>query len=186
LALLLWCCTGAAHAATIYKCVGAHGRTTYQDTPCPAATRGTRLDVHGQPRIDPSAPVVRVVPTSKRPRAQSPRRRTPKRTRQRKAAMSWACRAADGEVFYRHTRCPGSIPGDGVVREDYTQRMARDYPRGHHDAWSRVRVHGVRISRAEACRRIHSPGAAGRDGHDRDATVSTYDHLMGRDPCGTD
>jgi hypothetical protein len=44
-------------------------------------------------------------------------------------------------------------------------------------------VHGVRISRAEACRRIHSAGAALRDGHLRDASVSTYDHLMGRDPC---
>jgi hypothetical protein len=46
-----------------------------------------------------------------------------------------------------------------------------------------VPVRGVKIPRAEACRRIHSAGAAVRDGHRRDATVSTYDHLMGRDPC---
>ncbi|HKZ09172.1 MAG TPA: hypothetical protein VJL61_00535 [Rhodanobacteraceae bacterium] len=97
--------------------------------------------------------------------------------------MSWECRAADGEVFYRHTRCPSSIVGDGVVRTGYAEKQARQNTRARHNAWSRVRVHGTRIPRAEACRRIDSASAAVRDGHLRDANVSTYDHLMGRDPC---
>ncbi|HEU4856913.1 MAG TPA: hypothetical protein VFS86_06380, partial [Rhodanobacteraceae bacterium] len=80
-------------------------------------------------------------------------------------------------------RCPSSVRGDGTVRIDYAERTSREYPRRHHDAWSRVRVHGVKVSRDEACRRIHSAGASGRDGHLRDDTVPTYDHLMGRDPC---
>ncbi|MGH8125934.1 MAG: hypothetical protein ACREPK_08810 [Rhodanobacteraceae bacterium] len=97
--------------------------------------------------------------------------------------MSWECRAADGEVFYRHKHCPSSVPGDGVVRSHYTEKMSSGHSRRRRNGWGRVRVHGVRITRAEACRRIHSAGAAARDGHLRDATVSTYDHLMGRDPC---
>ena len=66
----------------------------------------------------------------------------------------------------------------------YAEKQSRENMRGRHNAWSRVRVHGVKVPRAEACRRIHSAGAAVRDGHLRDADVSTYDHLMGRDPCG--
>lgn len=98
--------------------------------------------------------------------------------------MSWECRAADGEVFYRHTRCPGSVPGDGVVRTRYAEALDASHTRRHRNAWSRVPVHGVKIPRSEACQRIHSAGAAVRDGHRRDAHVSTYDRLMGRGPCG--
>jgi hypothetical protein len=100
--------------------------------------------------------------------------------------MSWECRAADGEVFYRHKRCPSSVPGDGLVRSRYSEKMSSRHTGGNRNAWSRVRVHGVKVPRAEACRRIHSAGAAVRDGHLRDADVSTYDHLMGRDPCDDD
>lgn len=178
--LLLWCMAGAAHAA-IYKCVDAHGRTTYRDTPCAAHARQTKLDVVGQPLIDANAPRPAPAPRVAGPRTSARRgtstRRVPKPT------MSWECRAADGEVFYRHTRCPGSVPGDGTVRGRYAETQSSERTRNRHDAWSRVRVHGVRIPRSEACRRIHAPSAAGRDGHARDESVDTYDHLMGRDPC---
>jgi hypothetical protein len=100
--------------------------------------------------------------------------------------MSWECHAADGEVFYRHKRCPSSVPGDGVVRSAYAETFTGRHSRRRHTAWDRVPVHGKKIPRAEACRRIHAAGAAGRDGHLRDVRVSTYDHLMGRDPCDAD
>jgi hypothetical protein len=97
--------------------------------------------------------------------------------------MSWECDAANGEVFYRHARCPGSVPGDGTVRSGYAEKASGPGMRSRKGAWGRVPVHGKKIPRSEACRRIHSAGAAVRDGHARDETVSTYDRLMGRDPC---
>lgn len=99
-----------------------------------------------------------------------------------KRAQAWECRAADGEVFYRLSRCPASIAGDGVVRGDgdYTTGKRR---RG--GAWGRIHVHGTRIERSEACEHIDAVTADSRDGHQHDERVSTYDHLMGRDPCGS-
>ena len=190
LAVVLLIVAASAHAASIYRCLDAQGHLGFQDTPCAAHTRQSKIDLHPLPTIGDPAEVA-----ASRARLQAMRnRRTARRTshphavRHRthaKAKMSWECRAADGEVFYRHARCPSSIPGDGVVRTRYAESMSSTRARSRHNAWSRVRVHGVRISRAEACRRIHSAGAAVRDGHRRDATVSTYDHLMGRDPCDT-
>lgn len=178
-ASLPWVAAGA-HAASIYKCVAADGRTAFRDTPCAKGARQTKLDLSGLPLIDPGTLRHRV---SRRTTASSTHhtRHRHARIRRQAAPTSWECRAADGEVFYRHTRCPGSVPGDGVVRMRDTEAFSGS--RTRRNAWSRVRVHGVRISRAEACRRIHSAGAALRDGHLRDASVSTYDHLMGRDPC---
>lgn len=176
---LLWCMAAGAHAASVYRCTGAHGETVFGDIPCAASTPQVKLEVTGQPLIDPDAP--RPSPSTQGPRAAShPRtRHASRRTRRRNPPMSWECQAADGEVFYRHSRCPGSVPGDGVVRIDWTGKRKRQ----RRNAWARIKVHGMKVPRAEACRRIHGAGAAGRDGHQRDATVSTYDHLMGRDPC---
>lgn len=181
--LLLCGAIACAHAATIYKCVSPHGAVTFQDIPCATSAQQTRLDARGQPLIDPDAPRDTPAIRSTRPHPHATTRHVShaRHARLRRPPMSWQCTAADGEVFYRHTRCPGSVPGDGVVRSRYAQTRARS--RRRHNAWSRVPVHGVKIPRAEACRRIHSAGAAGRDGHLRDAHVSTYDHLMGRDPC---
>jgi hypothetical protein len=189
LAVLLLTVAARAHAASIYRCLDAQGRLAFQDTPCAGHARQNKVDVHPLPTIgDPAE----VAASRARLHAMRDRRAThhtshPHAARHRaraKTKMSWECRAADGEVFYRHTRCPSSIPGDGVVRTSFAEDMSSTRTRRRHNAWSRVRVHGVRIARAEACRRIHSAGAAVRDGHQRDATVSTYDHLMGRDPCG--
>jgi hypothetical protein len=188
LALLLLAIAARADATPIYRCIDAHGHPAYQDIPCARHTRQSKFDLHRLPTIGDPAEVA-----ASRARLHSVRDRhavrhagRPHRARRRvraKTRMSWECRADDGEVFYRHSRCPGSVAGDGVVRGRYAESMSTRYPRSRHDAWSRVRVHGVRIPRAVACRRIHAAGAAGRDGHQRDATVSTYDHLMGRDPC---
>ena len=185
-AVLLWACTAGAHAASVYQCVDTHGRLTYRDTPCAAHARQTKLDLAGQPLIDPGAPrqLASVqAPKSRGAHARSRNASVAARTRKAKSPTSWECRAADGEVFYRHTRCPGSVPGDGVVRSRYAEKMSSGRTRGRHDAWSRVPVHGEKVSRAEACRRIRSPSAAGRDGHQRDETVDTYARLTGHDPC---
>lgn len=186
---LLWVCMGNAHAASIYKCVDTHGRLAFQDIPCAVHTQQRKLDVPPLPTIGDPAEVAAA--EHRRDAAHAPhsarstrKKRASSRQSRAKPAMSWECRAADGEVFYRHTRCPSSIVGDGVVRTAYAEKQSRQNTRVRHNAWSRVRVHGTRVPRTEACRRIHSAGAAVRDGHLRDADVSTYDHLMGRDPCG--
>lgn len=188
---LLWLASGGAHAASVYRCVDARGTVAYQDTPCAETARQKKIDVQPLPTIgDPAEAAARAVRIQAIPnRHVSGGDRRPHTThsaRHRadtKPEMSWECRAADGEVFYRHTRCPSSVPGDGTVRGGYVEKMSSSRTRGRHDAWSRVPVHGTKVTRAEACRRIHAAGAAGRDGHARDETVSTYDRLMGRGPC---
>lgn len=183
-ALLFVGITCHASAASIYQCTNGSHATTFRDTPCPTSTHQTKRKVSGQPLIDPGAPrrAPARVPSRVRSTAQT-RRTHAHRMRKRQQPMSWECRAADGEVFFRHTRCPSSVPGDGVVRGNYAASFSSTHSRRRHDAWSRIPVHGVKIPRSEACQRIDSAGASGRDGHLRDAHVSTYDHLMGRDPC---
>lgn len=189
LPLLLLMVTGNGHAASVYRCTDASGHLSFQDTPCAAHAQQSKLDLRPLPAIGSAAEVA----AAERRKDAAHDRRSVHSTRKRRAssrgsrvkpAMSWECRAADGEVFYRHSRCPSSIVGDGIVRTAYAEKQSRENTRGRHNAWSRVRVHGVKVPRTEACRRIHSAGAAVRDGHLRDANVSTYDHLMGRDPCG--
>lgn len=178
--LVLCALSAGAHAASVYRCVDGEGHIAYQDKPCPAQAQQREVALPPQPLIG--------APGEHRTQAEpAPRRktRTPRATQSTrpKPDMSWECHAANGEVFYRHTRCPSSVPGDGVVRGRYAEKMAGKRSRTSHNAWSSVPVHGTKITRSEACRRIHAAGAAGRDGHQRDASVSTYDHLMGRDPC---
>jgi hypothetical protein len=173
-----------AHAASVYRCVGVRGQVAFQDTPCAAQARQHKLDVQPQPLIGaPGEHAARVAATPPHNRGAARSRKKTGRTARAKPETSWECRADDGEVFYRHARCPGSVPGDGTVRSGYAEKLSHSRTRSRQGAWGRVPVHGRKISRAKACRRIHSAGAAGRDGHARDETVSTYDRLMGRDPC---
>ncbi|HET7222778.1 MAG TPA: DUF4124 domain-containing protein [Rhodanobacteraceae bacterium] len=182
-AWLLWLVASGAHAASVYRCMDAHGHLAFQDTPCVVHAQQRKFDLEPQPLIGaPGEMAARMARTAPRHTQARPRRHSARAARA-KSVMSWECRAADGEVFYRHTRCPSSIPGDGIVRSAYAEKMSRESTGRRHNAWSSVRVHGIKIPRAEACRRIHSAAATGRDGHLRDANVSTYDHLMGRDPC---
>ena len=180
-----------AHAASVYRCTDTHGHLAYQDTPCAAQARQRKLELQPLPTIgDPAEVASRrrmsasSIPASSRKTRGASRKHSSARAAHDKPETSWECRAADGEVFYRHSRCPGSVPGDGTVRNDYVGKKKSSRTRSRQGAWGRVPVHGKKITRAEACRRIHSAAAAGRDGHARDESVSTYDHLMGRDPCG--
>src|SRR6185312_4643970 len=183
---LVFCCiVASAHAAPVYKCMDAQGHLAYRDMPCAARAQQRKIDLQPQPLIGaPNEHLAQAAPAAREHKAARTRKLSG-RVKRAKAETSWECRAADGEVFYRHTRCPGSVPGDGTVRSGYAEKMqsSRSRTRSRQGAWGRVPVHGTKISRAEACRRIQSAGAAGRDGHARDETISTYDHLMGRDPC---
>ncbi len=185
LALLVFA-TGL-HAGPVYKCLDAHGAVAFQDTPCAARSAQAKLDVTGQPLIDPDAPSAVSLARKGRTTAARSRasggRASAARTKSAKPVMSWECRAADGEVFYRHTRCPSSLPGDGVARWADGNGVSGARSRRGRGAWAPVPVRGTRITREQACRRINATATAGRDGHERDEKVSAYDHSMGRDPC---
>lgn len=191
-ALLSLLIAGTASADTIYRCVDASGAVAFQAVPCAAHDAQTAMQVRGQPLIDgeaPDSPPARLTSPAYDTDAFFRGSRGHVRTRagskrKRAQATSWECRAADGEVFYRHTHCPHSVPGDGVMRStgSYVVRRGRGR-RGGHDAWSPVAVHARKVSRSEACRRINAVAAVERDGSRRDERTSAYEHDLGRDPC---
>lgn len=190
---LLLLMAGGVHAGAIYQCVDAGGQVAFQANACPAQARQTALEVRGQPLIDPDARAVAPMRTPGRPAAAAAHRsrgyprahRASGRVRARKQPSSWECRASDGEVFYRHARCPHSIAGDGVMRSAgvYVVGRGKGKRRGGHDAWSPLTVHARKVSRSEACKQINAVAAVERDGSARDERASAYEHDLGRDPC---
>lgn len=154
---------GSAIAQTVYKCSGPAGQpVAYQQTPCAPGLHGEaiRLAPIAAPAPDATAAPARSKPATRAPRPASDRPRASP------TPISYECRSAGGAVFYRHARCPASIP-----------RRAGAAPRA---AEGVDRVQATALPRAEACRRQRR-GA--RDGAEHDETVSTYERNLGRDPC---
>jgi len=160
--LVLIAVTGAfAHAAEVYRCEAADGHVAFQDRPC---EDGRQTRVGFAPAPPPSPPPDYGITDSK-PRPGVRQRAAP---HAREEPRSWECRAANGEVFYRHGSCPRSI----------TAASGRMHGKG-----GNVAVSAVALPRAEACRRLAAAGSAGRAGRERDERVSTYERNAGRDPC---
>ena len=186
LALLM---TAEVHAGAIYKCSDASKAPVFQATPCAANVRQAVMHVRGQPLLDaeaPAPPMVRAPHAGRAwPGKSLLRRRGGPRHVRAAQATSWECRAADGEVFYRHAGCPHSVPGDGVMRSGGTYALHRGSGGRSRtrSAWDPVPVHARRVSRSEACKQINAVAAVDRDGHARDERVSVYEHDVGRDPC---
>ncbi len=161
---------GNGRALSVTKCVGADGNVAFQATPCASGQRQTDIVLAPPPPAGPS-PVYALDPPVQAGGKPS------RRSVARKPSMSWECRAADGQVFYRHKRCPGSVPTDGHGES------RRGLPFAHRGNRIRVNVTGRPLLRKEACRHIHSGGSTARRGHGFDDQVSSYDRNMGRDPC---
>ncbi|MFO1507751.1 MAG: DUF4124 domain-containing protein [Lysobacterales bacterium] len=157
------------HAGPVYKCVGLDGHLAYQDTAC--AEGQHQHEVTGLPVDPPRAATATHSTAAKQAPSRETHHHAGRRSAPPKVVMSWECRAADGEVFYRHSRCPGSIRPDGAVRA------------GRHARSSSVSVTATPIPRTQACQRLRAAGAIGRDGRARDESVSTYDRNRGQDPC---
>ena len=158
--------TAAASAHEIYRCRDAQGRIAYQDHPCARAMEQTRIEPAAPPPLRPSPAYATASSTpARRTRVARPPTRASER-------VSWECRADNGEVFYRHSGCPGS------VRTDSARRGARNG-----GAAGSVRVSATRKPRSEVCRALAAAGSIGRSGRERDERVSTYDRNAGRDPC---
>jgi hypothetical protein len=190
-ALLSLLIAAGANAAAIYRCADAGGAPAFQGTPCATHAAQTVMHVRGQPLIGGEAPVPSEVrpahahPASRKSRAHAPAPGHSRRGPAHAHATSWECRAADGEVFYRHTHCPHSVPGDGVMRSGgtYALRRGGGSRSRARSAWDPVPVHARKVPRSEACRQINAVAAVERDGSARDEHVSVYEHDLGRDPC---
>lgn len=181
LAAVLAAAAAGAPAAPVYKCTDAEGHVAFQDRACAVAERTALVE------IAPAPPPPRAAASDAR---SPPLPRTPRRNAVRASSagdgergtsvQSYECRAADGEVFYRHSGCPKSI----VAASDHGRgaRATRNTS-GHAKAERAVAVSAQPLSRAEACKRMSSAGSIGRAGHEHDDNVSTYDRNAGRDPC---
>jgi hypothetical protein len=157
-----------AQAASVYKCRGADGAIAFQDHACAAGTTGSEVEIAPAPPVAPSPEyAVDSRETHRATHASSHRGAV----REPRDAVSYECRAANGELFYRHGGCPGRIAAESGSAK-----------RGRGGA-SSFAVTSEALPRSEVCRRIAAAGSIGRAGHARDESVSTYDRNLGRDPC---
>ena len=146
-----------AHAQSVYRCSDAKGALAFQDKPCAGGEAQSEIAIEPAPAYAASPDYGVDKPTRVSRAAHSSSRASARNAE----PMSYECRAANGDVFYRHGRCPATIRGKG---------------RG---ATSSA-VTANAIPRSEACARMAHTSHAGRE---RDETVSTYERNLGRDPC---
>lgn len=164
------CVAGAAQK--VYRCAVAAGPASYQDRPCADPRRQRVIELATPPpATSPTVQAASPAPRTAAAPRKSKRGVAARGGGRRDAVMSWECRAANGEVFYRHSTCPASIPGNAPAR------------RGGRSPATGVRVHATPLPRRDACRRIHASAASARAGRVRDETVTTYERNLGRDPC---
>ena len=163
--LSLPCTAGAA--PKVYRCTAGTGPSVYQDRPCADPARQQRVEFAPAPVAEAATERV----ANAKARTGPAPRASGRKARSSKPVQSFECRAANGELFYRHVRCPGSIPAGAP---------ARSAGRG---SASRVGVRATPLPRREACRRIQAGARSGRAGRERDETVTTYERNLGRDPC---
>ena len=165
-------CAGSVHAESVYKCRVADGAVAFQDRPCASAQAESLVEIMPAPAPAKSPEYGRVSRADRgdRPRGTPLSRGNPK---EHHDAVSYECRAANGELFYRHTACPKQIATPSSSASSSRGRSAKE-KQGY-------AVSAQALPRSEVCRRIASGGS--REGHERDDRVPTYDHNLGRDPC---
>ncbi|HEY2396216.1 MAG TPA: DUF4124 domain-containing protein [Rudaea sp.] len=170
LILLLLGLAGGVRATTVYKCTDAQGAIAYQQLPCVGTAHESTIEIAAAPAyakspeyaLEHAAPAAHVKVLHASRRESEP--------------MSYECRTADGQVFYRHNACPHSVPATTSSTRGAKGRSGRG-------SAASAAVSSSRVPRDEACRRIHGAGSIGRSGHQHDEDVSTYDRNLGRDPC---
>jgi hypothetical protein len=173
--LAMFAATAGVHAESVYKCRDAEGHIAYQDRACSGAQNETRIEL-ATPSRNSSSPDYGVAESRRAARTGASRgagRRTGS-----VEAMSYECRADNGEVFYRHSGCPKSIPAHRDRASDGSHARGKA-ERGA----SSSAVSAIPLTRADACKRMAAAGSIGRSGRARDESVSTYDRNAGRDPC---
>ena len=176
--LLIVVSASTAHADSVYKCRDARGQIAYQDHACVDPTRQTLIELAPAPIADPASDVARRASprVAQRNAVHVSRGRTSVRASE---AVSYECRTAEGEVFYKHSGCPKAI----TVATANPPRSSGRKATTRGTAMRSSAVSARALPRAEACKRMASGGSIGRAGHEHDDAVSTYDRNAGRDPC---
>jgi hypothetical protein len=179
LVLLLLGLVSGVRAESVYKCEDGHGAVAYQAQPCRADQRTSTLELAAAPAYAPPPQYRLDSPGGDRVAHGSHLGRVASA-----GAFSWECRVSDGQMFYRHSQCPHSLPAEAKPAGGKIGGKVHSGGRNGNDDNNRsLQVTSRRISREEACRQIHSAGAIGRAGHQHDEDVSTYERNLGRDPC---
>jgi len=174
LLLLLLAC--GLRAQPVYKCTGPDGAIAYQDKACGAQQLENELRIDPAPPVQPS-PQYFLAHDATQPRSTpSPLPRAGGRRRMwtQDEEKSFECRASNGDVFYRHNACPHSIkaPASGNGHKGASGGVA-----------ATLAVSSRPVARSEACAQMRRAGAVGRNGHEHDEDVSTYERNLGHDPC---
>jgi hypothetical protein len=159
---LLFLCNGV-RATTVYKCTDADGAVSYQSAACASTQHTSEIELAP---VSPAAPSPQYALDPVRPAVHQ--RQT--RLAHAKTEMAYECRTSGGNVFYRLGHCPHSIAeksGDS---------------RGKNATHS-VSVTSHPVTRQMACSEMRRAGSAGRNGHEYDESISTYDRNLGNDPC---
>jgi hypothetical protein len=164
-------------AESIYKCRDAKGHIAYQDHACPPAQQQSEIQLDPAPAPAPSPDYGVAAKPRGGGHVAAKHASPPHAAKAARETLSYECRAADGEVFYRHSGCPKSIPAAGGASQGASPRGAR----GHAKDKASVSVSAHPLPRSQVCRVLAKPSA--RAGHERDETVSTYERNAGRDPC---
>ena len=105
----------AAQAASVYRCLDAQGHVAYQDRACAEVQRETQIALAPLPPSQPSPDYghgARGRASGLGERGHATSQATSRGTARKAAAhepASYECRAANGEVFYKHAACPKSI-----------------------------------------------------------------------------
>lgn len=158
---------GLALAAPVYRCLQGD-EVAYQDHPCAGSAVQQQLHL-----VDPVAVVAPMTSKPARSAPSVPARGARRGVRQATppVLLSHECRSRDGALFYRHDRCPSSVPASG---------RGGNRARGLDNAT--VPVSGRTLPRREACKRMRA-SSAGRQGSEHDERVGTYERNLGRDLC---
>ncbi len=177
LILLLLGVAGGVRAASVYKCTGTQGEVAYQSQPCADGQPAAVVGIAPAPAYAPSPHYA----IDHDETTHSTRTATRGRSAERHETgpLSYECRTADGQLFYRHGSCPHSVPAANVHSASASTH-GKSATRG---SGATVSVSAQRIAREDACHEIQRAGSAGRIGHEHDEVVSSYEHNLGRDPC---
>ena len=172
LVLVLLGLVAGVRAETVYKCIGGEGEVAYQGQPCAAAQARGVVELEPAPAWQPSPQYALAAPAGERHGNRSAASHRHADNEQ----SSYECRAADGQVFYRHGGCPHSIAAENAGGAGSRRAAGRS-------GSGTIAVSARRVPREEACSEMRRAGAIGRKGHAYDEAVSTYERNLGHDPC---
>ena len=173
--LLLLLLASGLRAQPVYKCTDATGAVAYQDKACGAQQQEREMQFVPAPPVQPSPQYALAHDNAPAQMPRTARAGGRRRLWSQEEEKSFECRVSNGDVFYRHNACPHSIkaPVSGNGHKS---------PSGGNAA-ATLSVSSRPVARSEACAQMRRAGAVGRNGHEHDEDVSTYDRNLGHDPC---